>query len=286
MKTIVVALGGNAVLPANTKGTFKQQMKAIRKTAERLKPLLSKYKIIVTHGNGPQVGDILIQQQMAKKEVPPMPLDVSGAMSQGQLGYMLEQVIPNSVTVVTRVLVDPKDRAFRNPTKPIGPYYKTKKERNMVFVPKRGWRKVVPSPKPLKILELREIKELSKRHVVICCGGGGVPVIKKGKRFTGVEGVIDKDLASSLLANNLKADILLVLTDVPGVYVNYGKKKQKLMPKLKKDSAKFLLEIGEFGRGSMAPKILAALQFRKKTIITSPDLAIKAMKGKAGTVIQ
>ncbi len=285
MKTIVVALGGNAIQRVGEKWSYKNLLKQVNKTVSYLTPLFDRYTIVFTHGNGPAIGDILLQQQIAKKVVPAMPLDVSGAMSQGQLGYMLEQAIPNSVTVITRVLVDPKDRAFRNPTKPIGPYYKTR-GKGMVLVPGRGWRKVVASPKPLKILELDEIKELSKKHIVICCGGGGVPVIKKGGKFIGVEGVIDKDLASALLAKNVKADMLLILTDVPGIYVNYGKKKQRLLRILEKKSASFLLKIGEFGQGSMGPKVQAALNFDKKVIITSPDLALKALEGKAGTVIQ
>ncbi|MFQ6020667.1 MAG: carbamate kinase, partial [Candidatus Aenigmatarchaeota archaeon] len=281
----IVALGGNALITPKEKGTIKQQKKHIYETISHLKNLSKKYKLIITHGNGPQVGDLLIQQKSTKK-VPEMPLDVLGAMTQGQLGYLLQKAIQKqlkkrAVTVITQILVDPKDKAFRNPTKPIGPYYKNKIEKNMIKEPE-GWRKVVPSPKPKKIIEINEIKSLVKNFIVIACGGGGIPVTKKG----GVEAVIDKDLATELLAIQIKADLLIFLTDVDYVYLNYRKKNQRPLKKLTVKQVKKYMN--HFKEGSMKPKIEASINFLKygkKVIITKPKLLDKALKGKAGTMI-
>jgi len=289
MKIAVVALGGNAVITPKEKGTIKQQIKHINKTVSHLRNLSKKYKLILTHGNGPQVGDLLIQQERGRP-IPPMPLDVCDAMTQGQLGYLLQRSIRNilkkrAITVITQILIDRNDPAFKNPTKPIGPYYKEKGEENMIREPE-GWRKVVPSPKPKRIIEIEQIKALIKQgFIVIACGGGGVPVINNNG-LKGVEAVIDKDYTSELLATRLKADLLIFLTDVDSVYLNYEKRNPIAIRKMSVDEAKKVMY--NFKEGSMKPKIEASMKFLKKgkkVIITKPELLDKALEGKAGTVI-
>jgi len=253
-----------------------------------LKNLSKKYKLVISHGNAPQVGNLLIQQEKGKP-VPPMSLDVCDAMTQGQLGYLLQKSIQNilnkkAVTVITQILVNKKDPAFKNPTKPIGPYYKMKIEKNMIKEPE-GWRKVVPSPKPKKIIEINQIKSLIKNYIVIACGGGGVPVIKE-KELKGIEAVIDKDYATELLASELKADLLIFLTDVDSVYLNYESRKPIPIAEMNVREAKKLMK--EFKEGSMKPKIEASINFLKKgkkVIITKPELLDKSLRGKSGTII-
>lgn len=308
---IVVALGGNAVIRYDEKGTLKQQLHNVLETAKHIADLVAiGHTVCITHGNGPQAGNLLLEQ-------PGMTLDIIGAETQGQIGYMLELALENEfrkrkimkdvVTVITQVLVDAKDQAFKNPAKPIGPFYKQKKK-GMKHIEGKGWRKVVPSPMPLKILEIEEIKQLLKTAVVIACGGGGIPVVKKGGQLKGVEAVIDKDLAGQLLANGIKADLFLILTDVPHIYQpksfffrgGLGGAPPKAIKKLTLAEAKKLLPSLE--SGSMKPKVLAAIKFLedhkpanhpvgdyaggKKVIITSPALAKKALAGKVGTLIE
>jgi carbamate kinase len=290
MKIAVVALGGNAVITPKEKGTIEQQTKHINQTVSHLRKLSKKYKIVLTHGNGPEVGNLLIQQERGKP-IPPMPLDVCDAMTEGQLGYLLQKSIKNilnrkAVTVITQILVDKNDKAFENPTKPIGPYYKTKDEKNMIEEPE-GWRKVVPSPKPKKIIEIEQIKALvNQGFIVIACGGGGVPIINNNG-LKGVEAVIDKDYASELLASQLKADLLIFLTDVDYVYLNYESRNPIAIKKMTVDEAKKVMD--NFKEGSMKPKIEASINFLKKgkkVIITKPELLDKALEGKAGTVME
>jgi len=290
MKIAVVALGGNALQPANEKWNYKELLKNIDKTVLHLKKLASKFKVVLIHGNGPQVGDLLIQQK-ALKHVPSMPLDVCDAMTQGQLGYLLQKSIQNilkkkAITVVTQIEVDKNDKAFKKPTKPIGPYYKEKIEKQMIKEPE-GWRKVVPSPKPKKIVEIEEIKTLIRQnYIVIACGGGGIPIIKKNGKSSGVEAVIDKDYTTQLLATSLKADSLIFLTDVPYVYLNY-EKRPAAIKKMNTNEAKKLMR--HFKEGSMKPKIEASINFLKrgkKVIITKPELLDGALEGKTGTVIE
>ena len=289
MRIAIIALGGNALITPKEKGTVEQQIKHINKTVSHLKKLSKKYRLVLTHGNGPQLGDLLIQQEKGKP-IPPMPLDVCDAMTQGQLGYLLQKSIQNilnkkAVTLVTQVLVDKKDHAFKKPSKPIGPYYKTKKEKNMIKEPE-GWRKAVPSPKPKKIIEINQIKSLIKDYIVIACGGGGVPVIREN-RLKGIEAVIDKDYSTALLASELKADLLIFLTDVNSVYLNYGSKNPISIAEMSVKEAKKI--INHFKEGSMRPKIEASINFLKKgkkVIITKPELLDKALKGKVGTVIK
>jgi len=291
MKIAVIALGGNALQPANEKWTFKELIKHIDKTVLNLKPLFSKYKVIITHGNGSEVGNLLLQQQSTKK-VPSMPLDVLDAMTQGQLGYLIQKSIQNilnkkAVTILTQIEIDKKDKAFLKPTKPIGPFYNKKLENRMIK--QFGcWRKVVPSPKPKRIIEIEEIKTLIRKgYVVIACGGGGIPVAN-GR---GVEAVIDKDYTSQLLANQLKADLLIFLTETDYVYFDYGTKNAVPIARIKaKELKKALISFPkEFNEGSMKPKIEASLEFLnkgKKVIITKPEYLERALKGEAGTIIE
>lgn len=305
---VVLAVGGNALLRPGDRGTAEEQMLRARQTAENIYPLFQKFKVVVTHGNGPQVGAILLQNETAKNVVPPMPLDICGAMSQGEIGYMLEQSFQNVLeekgvnkdiaTVLTRVIVDENDPAFENPTKPIGPFYteeeakRLAKEKGWYVIEDsgRGWRRVVPSPMPLEIVEKDVIAELlEKGFVVIAVGGGGIPVIRKGRKLFGVEGVIDKDLASAVLAKDIGADRLIILTSVEKVYLNFGKPEQRGIDEMSVQEAKKYMEEGHFKKGSMYPKILASVLYLdnggKEVLITSPEKVQDALDGKTGTWI-
>ena len=296
-KIAVVAFGGNALLRGNEIGTIKQQEKHTYDTCIHLLKLIEDgYSIVITHGNGPQVGNIMLRNDAGYNayKIPKMPLDICVADSQGGIGYMIERQIKNIltdhkirknvVTLVTQVVVDINDPAFKEPTKPIGAFYLkeeadllSKANTNLVFkedAGKRGWRRVVPSPQPQEILNHKIIKDLSKKgNIVIAAGGGGVPVYKdKNKFLQGVEAVIDKDLASALLARAIGAEAFFMLTDVPKVYLNYKKPDQKELNKVTVAKAKKYFAEGQFAAGSMGPKILAAIDFvkngGKETIIT------------------
>ncbi len=309
-KLAVVAFGGNALLRGNEVGTIKQQEKNTYNTALNLTHLLKKnYGLIITHGNGPQVGNILLRNEAGYNtyKIPKMPLDICVADSQGGIGYMIERQLLNIfkenklrkkvTTLVTQVLVDINDKAFKEPTKPIGPFYLKEeadllaRSNNLIFkedARKRGWRRVVASPQPIDILNKKVIKDLAKKgYVVIASGGGGVPVYyDENKQLQGIEAVIDKDLASSLLATEIGADEFFILTDVPKVYINFNKPNQKALDKITVADAKKYLENGEFGEGSMGPKIKAAISFvengGKQTIITE---ATQLSNGDFGTRI-
>ncbi|WP_227764924.1 carbamate kinase [Zhaonella formicivorans] len=308
MKTVVVALGGNAILQPKQKGTIEEQMANVNASAKNIVKLIQEgYRVVVAHGNGPQVGNILLQNAAAREQVPAMPLDVCGAESQGLIGYMIQQNIRNElkkagidkpvVTILTQVVVDRHDPAFQNPTKPVGAFYskeeaeKNMKEKGETWIEDsgRGWRKVVPSPKPQEVVELEAVRTLVETGaVVIAVGGGGIPVVKEGDKLVGVEAVIDKDLASSLLAKNLGADILAIATDVPYVAINYGKPDQKNLKSMTVAEAKKYLEEGQFGKGSMGPKVQAVLNFVEaggQGIITSLDTLREAVVGDAGTKV-
>lgn len=295
-KTAVVALGGNALLRGNEIGTIQQQEKNTYDTCINLIKLLKQdYNIVITHGNGPQVGNIMLRNEAGYNtyKIPKMPLDICVADSQGGIGYMIERQMKNIltenklrknvVTLVTQVLVDKDDPAFQNPSKPIGPFYLKEEAdllarvNNFVFkedARKRGWRRVVASPQPKDIINKKIIKELVRKgNIVIAAGGGGVPVYQdKDKMLHGVEAVIDKDLASALLAIEIEADEFFILTDVPKVYINFNKPNQQQLDFIKVSDAKKYYEAGEFGAGSMGPKILAAIRFvehgGKETVIT------------------
>jgi carbamate kinase len=295
-KIAVVALGGNALLRGNEVGTIQQQEKNTYNTCVNLIPLLKDgYELVITHGNGPQVGNIMLRNEAGYKEykIPRMPLDICVADSQGGIGYMIERQIENIllenkirknvVTIITQVVVDKNDPAFLEPTKPVGRFY-LKEEAELLarsggFIfkedsGKRGWRRVVPSPEPKEIVNKKTIRDLvSRGNIVIAAGGGGVPVYRDvNKNLNGVEAVIDKDLASSLLAKEIGADAFFILTDVPNVYLNFHKPNQTKLEKLSASEAEEYFERGEFADGSMGPKILAAIRFvnggGKETIIT------------------
>ena len=308
MEIVVLAVGGNALLRPGDKGTADEQFQRARETAESIYPLFEEYKIAITHGNGPQVGAILLQNENSKNLVPSMPLDVCGAMSQGEIGYFLGQSFHNVfekkgikkeiVTVLTRVIVDENDPAFKNPTKPIGPFYteeeakKLAMERGWTVIEDsgRGWRRVVPSPDPLEIVEKDVIRKIiDSGYVAIAVGGGGIPVIRKDGSLIGVEGVIDKDLASATLGKDIHADKMFILTSVERVYLNFGTEKQTEIDEMNVKEAKEYMEEGHFRKGSMYPKILASLRFLQSggraVLITSPEKVRDAMNGKSGTWI-
>jgi len=288
-KLAIIALGGNALLRGDEVGTIEEQEKNTFDTCKLIVNLIKKdFNIIITHGNGPQVGNILLRNEAGydKYKIPQMPMDICVADSQGGIGYMIERMMrnvlteekvrKNVVTLVTQVLVDKNDPAFENPTKPVGPFYLKEeadllaKKNNWVFKKdpgNRGWRKVVASPKPIEIINQKVIRSLANSgKIVIAVGGGGVPVYKHVNGYLeAIEAVIDKDLASSVLATNIDADLFYILTDVPKVYINFKKKDQKTLNKLKIKTALKYLENGEFGAGSMGPKIKAAVNFAEKT---------------------
>lgn len=312
-KRVVVALGGNAILQRGQKGTYEEQLANVRKTSEQIAGMIlsGKYQVVITHGNGPQVGAILLQNDAgeAKFGVPAMPMDVCGAESQGLIGYMIQQCLKEIfvkagrpdipvATVVTQVLVDKNDPAFKNPSKPVGPFYteeeakKIAKEKNWAVINDagRGWRRVVPSPDPIAIIEKEPIIQLIDAHTVpIASGGGGIPVIEEDGKLVGVEAVIDKDLAGERLAEAVDADILLILTDVNGVAINYGKPNEKWLRRMTVEEAKRYMQEGHFAKGSMGPKVQAAIRFiewgGERAIIASLDHAVDAIEGKAGTEI-
>ena len=298
MKTLIIAFGGNALIKDDQKGTIEEQFENLKVPLSQIARLSRKNKIIITHGNAPQVGHLILQQQGSSR-LPKMPLEILVAETQGQIGYMIEQTLDNQLmkigvndplisTVLTYVKVDKNDPAFQNPTKPVGPAYK-RKRKGYVLTPK-GWRKVVASPNPIKIIEWREVKTLiDNGFIVIACGGGGIPVTKDYKHFEGIEAVIDKDLASAKLGEQIGADLLVIATEVEKVALNFQKPNQKLLNKLTISQAIKYFEEGHFPPGSMGPKIQAAINFvnysKNKAIITSIDKIESAIAGKAGTVI-
>lgn len=308
-KKVVIALGGNAIQSGDATAAAQQQ--ALEKTARQLVDFIAQgIDIIISHGNGPQVGNILLQQAAADSvKNPAMPLDTCGAMSQGMIGYWMQNAMEKALkergiqkdvaTVVTRVVVDQKDQAFSNPTKPIGPFYSEEEAKRIAEETGasfkedagRGWRRVVPSPKPVSIKEHAVINSLVEQgHIVISVGGGGIPVIETEAGVTGVEAVIDKDFASEKLAELVGADALIILTAVDNVYIDFNKPTQKKLEDVTIDELNGYIEAGHFAAGSMLPKVEAAIQFAKtnperKTIITSLDQAFNALNGTAGTVV-
>ncbi len=301
--TLLVALGGNALIRKGEQGTIQQQFKNLAVPIRQIAKLSQDYRIIITHGNGPQVGNLLLQQESCK-EVPKLPLEILVAQTQGQIGYMIEATLDSQlmdlgihvkplISLITYVVVDEKDPAFSKPSKPIGPAYKRKRDVPSgypVLKTPKGFRRVVVSPKPVTIIEKREIKKLiNADFIVICCGGGGIPVVREGRAFQGVDAVIDKDLASAKLAEEVRADIFLMATDVPAVALNYGTPEETYLRQMSTKEAKRYLRAGQFATGSMRPKVEAALQFihkkGRRAVITSIEEIITAVKGKAGTEI-
>ncbi|MGE5676138.1 MAG: carbamate kinase [Mycobacterium leprae] len=307
--TIVIALGGNAILQPGQAGTAAEQAANIHETCLQIVELIcAGHRVVITHGNGPQVGNLLIQQEEASGVVPPMPMDVCGAMSQGLLGYWIQNELGNLlrargrnlpvVTVVTQVLVDRTDPAFQNPTKPVGPFYtparaqRLAEERGwqMKEDASRGWRRVVPSPDPKAIWEKESILNLIQAGaVVICSGGGGVPVYRADDQLHGCEAVIDKDLAGERLAVDVGADIFCILTDVPKVALRYKQPDQLLLDKVDVATMRSHQKAGHFKAGSMGPKVEAVLRFVESTghvgVIAALNQATAAIAGDAGTRI-
>jgi len=301
--TLLVALGGNALIRKGEAGTVAQQFKNLSIPIRQIAKLSQGYRIIITHGNGPQVGNLLLQQESCGT-VPRLPLEILVAQTQGQIGYMIESTLDSElmdldihvkplVSLITYVVVDENDPAFLKPSKPIGPAYNRKKDAPSgypVIKTAKGFRRVVVSPKPVTIIEKREIKKLiNADFIVICCGGGGIPVVREGRAFEGVDAVIDKDLASARLAEEVGVDIFLIATDVPGVALNYGTPAEKFLRKLDINAAERYLKEGHFPTGSMAPKVEAAIEFirsrGKRAIITSIDEIVTAVRGETGTEI-
>ncbi len=300
---VLVAFGGNALIKKGQKGTASEQFRNLQLPMQQIAKLSRKYKIVITHGNGPQVGNLLLQQESCD-EVPKMPLEIIGAQTQGQIGYMIESSLDTAlmeigiddryfVTIITYAVVDQNDPLFQNPSKPIGPFY-TKEQAaeltyNMVKTDK-GYRRVVASPKPVTIVEHREIKKLIEMDfIVICCGGGGIPVIRKERKFRGVEAVIDKDLASSVLAREIGVDIFVIATDTAGAAIHWGKPDQKILGKVPLAEMEQYVQKGHFPAGSMDPKVEALIEYFKATdhrgIICNLEDIEKAIAGKAGTEI-
>ena len=311
MKKIVIALGGNALQEAGKPATAEAQLEVVEKTSEYIADIIGEgYKVIVAHGNGPQVGRIVLQNEFAASVSPAMPFDVCGAMSQGYIGYHIQQGLTkvlrargskaDVVTLVTQVLVDKDDPKFKAPSKPIGPFY-TEEEAKKLSAEKgyvmkedagRGWRRVVASPMPVEIEELYAVKCLvDNGFVVVTVGGGGIPVIRNEKgELEGTAAVIDKDLASEKLAEDLDADALVILTAVEKVSINFKKPDQKDLDRLTVAEANEYMAQGQFAPGSMLPKVEAAVKFVESkpgrvTIITSLDKAVEALAGKAGTTV-
>ena len=306
---VVIALGGNAILEPGQEATYENQLENVRKSTEVIAQIVKNgHNVIITHGNGPQVGNILRQNEEAKDVVPPFPLDVCSAESQGFIGYMMDQSLKNSlhvlglkntvVSMLTQTEVSKDDSAFQDPEKPIGVFYseedakKLAAEKNWVVKEDagRGWRRVVASPEPQTILGSDVIKSLADGNaIVIAAGGGGIPVIKKADgQYEGIEAVIDKDSSAFKLAVEVEADTFMVLTDVSNVYVNYGKPDQKALETITLEEANRYVEEGQFAAGSMGPKMAAAIEFAEqggRAIICSLDQADLAMEGKAGTII-
>lgn len=308
-KTIVVALGGNAIIEEGTEGTITQQFANTRKSLAAIVGMIRDgHKIVLTHGNGPQAGVHLIRNEAASGQVPPSPLGVIVADTQGSMGYMIAQCLSNAlvrqgvskdvVTVVTQVEVDPADPSMDNPTKYVGPFYKAEqveklRERGWAIKedPGRGYRRVVPSPMPLDVIEKGIIKDLiDDGKIVIAAGGGGIPVKREADgTLEGVDAVIDKDRASALLANLIAADELIILTGVEKVAINYRKPGERFMDRMSVSECERYLAEGQFPKGSMGPKIEAACDFIRRggvrVIITSMENATLAVEGRAGTVI-
>ena len=307
---IVVALGGNALQSGKAEPTAEAQLQVVRNTCERIADISEMgYEVAVVHGNGPQVGRILLASETAKDVTPAMPFDVCGAMSQGYIGYHLQQALKYAlnkrnqdipvVTIATQMVVEPKDPGFKNPTKPIGPFYSEEEAKalqeekgyTMKEDAGRGWRRVVASPIPRKIVEIDAIKKLWDSTIVISCGGGGIPVIENADgSLVGTAAVIDKDFAAELLAEQVDADVLMILTEVEKVAINFNKPDQQDLTNMNLADAARYCEEGQFAPGSMLPKVQAAMKFvraypNKKAIITSLDKAIDALRGETGTTI-
>lgn len=308
MKKLVIALGGNAILSSREEATYINQYNNVEKTAKSLARFVKEgYKLVVAHGNGPQVGNLVLQNEIGDGQVPAMPLHVLTAQTQGFIGYMLEECLNNKLldlglnkevtTVLTRIEVDREDEAFSDPTKPIGSFY-TEEEARALSLEKewiikkdsnRGYRRVVYSPKPKDIVGIKTIEKLlDMGNLVIAAGGGGIPVYIENGQYKGVEAVIDKDFSTCKLAEKIDADIFMILTDVENVYLNYGEENQLRLEEVTVEQLEKYIEEGHFAKGSMLPKVEACINFAKlgkEAYICSLDNAKEALEGKSGTKI-
>ncbi|MFX0124425.1 MAG: carbamate kinase [Candidatus Hodarchaeota archaeon] len=321
---VVIALGGNAMIRGKQRGTIEEQIENVMETAKQIMKVIPKWRIVITHGNGPQVGNLMLQMEAGSEppsNLPVLPMDVCGSMTQGQIGYLIQNILGNLLvtegppsrldhskkikvaTIITQVVVSQEDPAFQNPTKPVGPFYNKEqvdriKEEHPDFTiiedAGRGYRRVVPSPDPIEIYEKDQVNDLLEAgFILVASGGGGIPVIKNPDgTVTGVEAVIDKDLAGERLAIDTKAEAFAILTDTDKVYLHYKTPQQKGVDKMTVVEVERYLKDGTFGdklKGSMGPKLKAAIRFikdgGKKVVITTPELAAAALDGEAGTTI-
>ena len=300
---LLVALGGNALIRAGERGTIEEQFRNLRVPAGQIARLSREFRVIVTHGNGPQVGNLLLQQESCR-EVPQLPLEILVAQTQGQIGYMIESTLDTElqalgcgkqplVTLLSYVVVDPTDPAFAAPSKPIGPTYGAAEAEILpwpLVKTATGWRRVVASPRPVTIVEKEEIRKLTELgFIVICCGGGGIPVIREERGFHGIDAVIDKDLASARLAREVGVDLFVIATDVPGAFLDFGRPGERFLHGMTATEARRHLAEGQFPPGSMGPKVEAAVQFvengGRRAVIAAIEEIDAAVAGKAGTTI-
>jgi carbamate kinase len=305
----VIALGGNAILPAGKAGTIYEQFAITRVTMAQIAELIASGRnVVLTHGNGPIVGNIMLRNEAVRDTIPPMPLGICVADSQGGIGYMIQQVLRNAlvakgivrdvVTLVTQVRISPDDPSLRNPTKPIGPFYTAAEARKlmaedgwqMVEDSHRGYRRVVPSPRPLEIIEEGVVKQLlDNGSIVVTVGGGGIPVVVQKGRLDGVEAVVDKDFATAVLARDLDADRMILVTDIDAVYRNFGTDDAEAIDRLTVEDARAMLQSGALPPGSMGSKIQAAVSYveacGREAIVTRPEDILQAVAGNRGTRI-
>jgi len=301
---LLIALGGNALIRKGQVGTVDEQFENLKVPISQIARLSRDYRIIITHGNGPQVGNLLLQQEL-QDSAPKLPLEILVAQTQGQIGYMIESTLDSElmalgistqkplVSLLSYVVVDERDPAFTSPSKPIGPVFTEKKADTLPYPTQKtekGYRRIVASPKPLTIVEKREITRLIEMDfIVICCGGGGIPVIREGRTFCGVDAVIDKDLASAKLAEEVGVDLFIIATDVEGAALNYGKSNQRFLRRITIEEAEQYMKAKHFPKGSMQPKIQASIQFLRsggtRAVITSIEAIESAVQGLAGTEI-
>jgi carbamate kinase len=298
---LLIALGGNALIKKGQVGTVEEQFENLKVPMTQIARLSRDYRIIITHGNGPQVGNLLLQQECCDA-VPRLPLEILVAQTQGQIGYMIESTLDEAlmamginhqplVSLISYVVVDKADKAFQSPSKPVGPVFSRQKAARLPYPTvktAKGYRRVVVSPKPVTIVEKREIKTLiDTGFIVICCGGGGIPVVRAGRTFDGVDAVIDKDLASACLAEEVGVDLFVIATDVDGVALEFGRPGERYLSSLRLDEAARYILDGHFSAGAMLPKVEAAMQFigdgGKRAVITRTDRIADAVAGKAGT---
>lgn len=302
-ETLLVALGGNALIRSGEEGTIAQQFANLRVPMQQIARLAERYRIIITHGNGPQVGNLLLQQECCD-QLPRLPLEILVAQTQGQIGYMIESTLHGElaalglgsrrlVSLISYVVVDEHDPAFSTPSKPVGPSYTAEAAKGLpwpVVKTAKGYRRVVASPQPVTIVEKSEIRALlDLDFIIICCGGGGIPVIREGRAFHGVDAVIDKDLASACLAAEIGVELFVIATDVPKVCLDHGTPSERPLDSLSAAAARHHLAGGQFPAGSMGPKVEAAVQFMesggRRAVITAIDAVEAAVAGSAGTAI-